>query len=185
MQKKVAFFKEAIKSIKTSGAFIPSSRFLVKKILMDIDFSTSEVIVEYGPGNGTITKEILKKLKPSAILICFEINETFLLDLRKIENKQLIVLNASAENVKEEIEKLGFTKVDNFISSLPLAILPKELSKLIVEKSYAVLQENGRFVQYQYSTQFLKQFKAIFSKKIVLKFEPLNLPPALIYICEK
>ena len=101
MQKKVAFFKEAIKSIKTSGAFIPSSRFLVKKILMDIDFSTSEVIVEYGPGNGTITKEILKKLKPSAILICFEINETFLLDLRKIENKQLIVLNASAENVKE------------------------------------------------------------------------------------
>lgn len=185
MQKKVAFFKEAIKSIKTSGTVIPSSRFLVKKILKNIDFSTSELIVEYGSGNGIITKQILKKLNPSAILICFEINETFLLDLRKIDNKQIIVLNASAENVQEEIEKLGFNKVDNFISSLPLAILPKELSKVIVENSYTALQENGRFVQYQYSTQFLKQFKAIFSKKIVLKFEPLNLPPALIYVCEK
>jgi hypothetical protein len=59
------------------------------------------------------------------------------------------------------------------------------LSRSIVEKSYEVLEDHGRFVQYQYSTQFLKQFKAIFKKKIVLKYEPLNLPPALIKICEK
>lgn len=185
MGKKITFFKEAVKSIKTSGTFIPSSRFLVKKILKNIDFTNSELIVEYGSGNGIITKEILKKLKPSATLICFEINETFLLDLKKIENKQLVVINGSAEDVKYEVEKLGFKKVDNFVSSLPLAILPKELSKKIVENSYNLLVDKGRFVQYQYSTQFLKQFKSIFNKKIVLKFQPLNLPPAVIYICEK
>ena len=37
MGKKRAFFKEAVKSMKTSGTFVPSSRFLVKRILKNID----------------------------------------------------------------------------------------------------------------------------------------------------
>lgn len=185
MHKKVTFFKEAVKSLKTSGTFIPSSRFLVKRILKNIDFSTSEVIVEYGPGNGIITKEILKNLKPNAILICFEINEKFLEELEKINHKQLVVLNSSAENVEEEIQKLGYQKVDNFVSSLPLAIIPKEISFSIVKNSSEVLNEGGNFLQYQYSTQFLKPLKTIFNDAVKLEFEPLNLPPAFLYNCKK
>ncbi len=185
MKEKVAFFKEAIKNLKTSGTLVPSSRFLVKRILKGINFSTSELIVEFGSGNGIITKEILKKIKPSATLICFEINETFYLELKKIEHKQLIILNASAENVQQEIENLGFRQVDTFISSLPLTMLPKKLSTGIIENSHKILIENGCFIQYQYSTQFLKQFKSIFKEKVTLGFEPLNIPPAFLYVCEK
>ncbi len=94
-------------------------------------------------------------------------------------------MNTSAKKIQQEIEKLGFKKVDNFISSFPLTMLPKELSQRIVENSYKVLEEKGRFVQFQYSTQFLKQFKAIFNGKIRLDFEPLNIPPAFLYLCEK
>ncbi len=183
--KKVKFFKEALKSFKTSGTITPSSRFLVKRMLSKIEFKDSKLIVEYGSGNGIITNEILKKLEPSTKLVCFEVNEVFYNDLKKINHKQLIVLNTSAEDIEGEIKKLGFDKVDNIISSLPLAMLPKEVSKTIIANSYEVLKEKGRFIQFQYSTQFLKQFKAIFSKKVKLDFEPLNLPPAFIYICEK
>ncbi len=185
MGKKITFFKEAVRTLKTSGTLIPSSRFLVKKILKKIDFSDANVIVELGPGNGIITKEILKKVNPKATLICFEINTKFFEDLQKIDNNQLVVLNASAEHIKSELEKLNITEVDLVISSLPMAILPKDLSKNITQNSYDILRENGRFVQYQYSTQFLKPLKKIFNKKVKLKFEPLNIPPAFIYICKK
>ena len=185
IQEKVAFFKEAVKNFKTSGTIIPSSRFLVKRILNSINFTNSKLIVEFGSGNGIITKEILKKIEPSTTLICFEINEVFYNDLKKIKHKQLIVLNASAENIQEEIEKFGFKQVDNFISSLPLTMLPKEVSQRIIENSYDVLNDKGLFVQFQYSTQFLKQFKAVFNRKVRLDFEPLNIPPAFLYVCEK
>lgn len=185
IQKKVTFFKEAVKSFKTSGTIIPSSRFLVKRILEKINYKNTKLIVEFGAGNGIITKEILKKIEPSTTLVCFEINPVFYKELKKINHKQLVVLSASAENVADEIKKLGFDKVDNFISSLPLSMLPKELSIKIIENSYNILKEKGRFVQFQYSTQFLKQFKSIFNKKVTLGFEPLNVPPAFLYVCEK
>lgn len=185
MQKKVLFLREALKNIKTAGTVVPSSKFLVKRILNKVDFETAKVIVEYGPGNGIITHEILKKLNPEATLICFEVNETFYKELKKINNPQLVILNVSAEKIDSEIKKLGFNQVCHYISSLPLAIIPKEVSQSIIQKSKTVLKDQGKFIQFQYSTQFLKQFKIIFDKKIDLDFEPLNIPPALIYICEK
>ncbi len=185
MGKKRAFFKEALKSMKTSGSFIPSSKYLVKRIVKNIDFEKSNVIIEFGPGNGIITKEILNRLNPNAILLSFEINENFYKNIKQIDHKQLIVLNVSAEDVQVEIEKRGFKKVDAVISSLPLSLLPKELSNSIIKKSHIILKDKGQFVQFQYSVNFLKQFKSIFENKVKLEFEPLNFPPAFVYICKK
>ena len=185
MGKKITFFKEAVKSMKTSGSFVPSSKYLVRRILKNVDFKKSTVIVEYGPGNGIITKEILKRLNPNAILLSFEINDAFYNNLKKIDNKQLVALKVSAEDMQEEVEKLGFKKIDTVISSLPLSILPKELAKDIIKKSHNTLKDKGQFVQFQYSVKFLKQFKSIFKNKVELEFEPLNFPPAFVYICEK
>ena len=185
MKKKITFFKEAVKSMKTSGSFVPSSRYLVRRILKNVDFEKSKVIVEYGPGNGIITKEILKRLNPDATLLSFEINDTFYVNLKKIDNKQLVALKVSAEDVKKEVEKLGFTKVDTIISSLPLSILPKELAEDVIKKSHKILKDKGQFVQFQYSVNFLRQFKSVFKNNVELEFEPLNFPPAFVYICEK
>lgn len=185
MPKKMNFFKEAIKTIKTSGSLIPSSKFLVKRILKNIDFESAELIVEYGAGNGIITDEILNRLKPSAKLICFEINEVFYKELKTINNPQLVVLNTSAEDIEEEIIKLNFSQVCYVVSSLPLAILPYEVSESIIEKSKKLLKKHGKFIQFQYSTKSLKQFKSFFNKKIVVEFEPLNIPPAFLYVCKK
>lgn len=171
--------------MKTSGAVAPSSRFLVDKMLNEINFSKAELIVELGPGNGKITKKILSKLNSKAMLICFEINNHFYQELQKINHPQLIVLNKSAEAVKEELEKLGYIKSCHIISSLPLANIPKTISDNILQKSYASLSEEGTFIQYQYSLTYFKKLKKVFNQSISLDFEMLNLPPAFIYRCKK
>lgn len=171
--------------MKTSGAIAPSSRFLVEKMLEEINFSSVDVIIELGPGNGKITKKILEKLNPNAQLICFEINDFFYQELQKINHPQLKVLSASAENILEELEKLGYDKTCHIVSSLPLTNLPKELSNTILQNSYECLQDNGTFIQFQYSLTYFKKLKKVFKESISLDFELLNIPPAFIYRCKK
>ncbi|MEX6626856.1 methyltransferase [Tenacibaculum pacificus] len=185
MSKKFNFFKEAVKNYKTSGTIVPSSKYLAKKMLRNINFSKAEVIIELGPGNGAITHCILDKLKSNTILICFEINDAFYEELKKIKHPQLIVLKASAEEMVTEIEKLGYTKVNHIISSLPLTIIPKEISHRILLESYQTLNNDGLFIQYQYSLTYYKKLKEVFGSNIELSFESLNFPPAFIYNCIK
>ena len=116
---RLKFFREAIRDIKTSGTIFPSSRFLSRRIVNNIDFSTVKVIVEFGPGNGIITKEILKRIQPHTKLIAFEIQDSFVASLEKIKHSQFIIEKVSAENITPILKKHGFDKADCIISSLP------------------------------------------------------------------
>lgn len=185
MSKKFNFFKEAVKNYKTSGTIVPSSRYLAGKMLRGINFSKAKVIVELGPGNGAITHDILKRIQPDAVVICFEINDAFYNELKKIKHPQLIVLKASAEEIKSEIEKLGYGKADHIVSSLPLTIIPKEISHNILLESHQFLDNKGMFIQYQYSLTYYKKLKEVFGNNITLSFEPFNFPPAFVYKCVK
>lgn len=185
MSSRIKFFKEALKNLKTLGTVMPSSSFLSKRMLREIDFSQAEVIVELGPGNGAITKYIIEQLSPIARLICFEINNNFYSQLKEQKHPQLIVLNVSAGKIADELKKLNIKKVDCIISSLPLTILPKEVSEEILLKAFEVLEDNGSFIQYQYSLSYFKKVKKVFRESISVEFEPLNIPPAFIYRCKK
>ena len=50
---------------------MPSSSFLAKKMLRNIDFASADVIVEFGPGNGAITNNYFKKTKSNSTINLF------------------------------------------------------------------------------------------------------------------
>ena len=184
MKTKKAFIKEAIKSIKTSGTVAPSSKYLIQKMLKQVDFTKNNIIIEYGSGNGNFTQELLKKLNKNSQLICFEINEKFYNHLLTFKDKRLTVLNESCENIKAVCEKLKITKIDYFVSSLPLTNIPDSVAKKILTESYTQLHKDGCFLQYQYSLTYFKKFKKIYPN-VDLDFEIRNIPPAFIYKCKK
>lgn len=182
---RLKFFREAIRDIKTSGTIFPSSRFLSRRIVNNIDFSNVKVIVEFGPGNGIITKEILKRIQPQTKLIAFEINEKFIESLGKIKHSQLILEKASAEDITPILKKYGYDKADCIISSLPLTNIPTEISDRILDNSYAAMTADSLFVQYQYSLTYYKKLKEVFHDNVKLSFEAFNIPPAFVYIAKK
>lgn len=59
------------------GSFIPSSRYLVDRLLGEVNWRRMKVVVEYGPGVGTITRELLARMPKDAILIAIEMNVDF------------------------------------------------------------------------------------------------------------
>ncbi len=182
---KISFLKESLKSLKTSGTIIPSSRYLVSKLLKGINFKLARLIIEFGPGDGKITKDLLKNLHPDATLIIFEINDSFYDTLLKIEDKRLIVVKESAASVEDVLKTNGFDKVDYIVSSLPLTNIPKPITATILENAYKSLKTQGYFMQYQYSLTYYSALKVVFNGNVSLGFEPLNIPPAFIYTCQK
>lgn len=176
------FLKQAILNFKQTGALFKSSKFLSKKISSFIPYNNSDkIIVELGPGNGVITKEILKSISKNSTLIVFELNDVFCEELKKIDDNRLVVLNENAT----KLDDFSFLKnVDCIISSLPLASIKNEIKIEIFEKINKTLVKNGLFIQYQYSLLDYSFLKKKFNH-IKLKFVLLNIPPSFIYVCEK
>ncbi|WP_233188627.1 hypothetical protein [Tenacibaculum sp. SG-28] len=105
--------------------------------------------------------------------------------MKKIQHNQLILKNASAEDIDAELSDLGIHDVCYIISSLPLTILPKKTTHTILQKCYSLLQSRGKFIQYQYNLTHYKLLKRVFGNNIAVSFETLNFPPAFVYQCEK
>jgi phospholipid N-methyltransferase len=177
------FFSEFLKRGKHVGAVTPSSKFLVKKMVDPIDFTGVTCIVEYGPGTGIITLELLNRMPADAILLAFEINKEFCETLiQEIKDPRIRVINDSAEKLEEYLAQNNISKVDYIVSSLPFAMIPNEVVKNILDVSKKVLSISGLFIQYQYSLNAYKKLKNIF-KHVDLNFTPMNIPPAFIFIC--
>ena len=174
-----------IKNPKETGAVAPSSRFLTKEIIKNINFKTSKNIVEFGPGLGTFTKPILKKAKPSTRLLCFEVNKKFCIYLAKnIIDKRIIVIRAGAENIRSNLKKFGIKEADCVVSGLPFLNFPESQKRKILEEVKNSLSDNGRFVLFQYTKGFGRLLESYFSK-VSRTFVPINIPPAFVYVCGK
>jgi len=175
------FFKER----KQVGALAPSSKYLVKKMCDKIDFSTARNIIELGPGTGVFTEELLKRADPKCRIFVIELNEAFYTFLKnKFKDPRIILLCESADRLDEIMEEHGVQEVDAILSSLPLAVIPDQIRKRIIIKSYDVLRTGGVFVQYQYSLNAKKLLELKFGK-LQLGFVAVNIPPAFVYLGTK
>jgi phospholipid N-methyltransferase len=166
------------------GSIVPSSRFLIKQLLQPIDWNEARVIVEYGPGVGCITAEILRRMRPDAILIAIEVNPDFVAYLRSaFTDERLHVIEASAESVDEILARHGRGKANYIISGIPFSTIPAEVRERIIRKTAESLAPAGAFLVFQFSTRVLEDLQRIF-RYVRRQFEPLNVLPAHLFFCQ-
>ena len=166
------------------GSIVPSSRFLIRELLGPVDWRRARVIVEYGPGVGGITAEVLRRMRPDALLIAIEMNPDFVSYLRSaLTDSRLRVVEGSAESVDEILRRYGQRQADYIISGIPFSTIPAPSRERILCKTRAVLAPGGAFLVYQFTTRVLEDLKRIFGY-VVRKFEPLNVLPAHLFFCQ-
>ena len=180
---KKEFFSEFLKQGINIGSVTPSSKFLVKKMVDPIDFTKVKCIVEFGPGTGTITQELLNKMPEDSVLLVFEINKEFCEKLKKdIPDPRMRIITDSAENLEDYLSKNNITNVDYIVSSLPFTVIPNGVVRNILDVVKKVLSPAGAFIQYQYSLNVYRRLRTTF-KNVDLKFTPMNFPPAFVFTC--
>jgi phospholipid N-methyltransferase len=165
------------------GSVIPSSPFLVNDLLRQVDWDRARVVVEYGPGIGTITREILKRMRPDATLIAIELNDDFVQYLGdSIPDPRFRIIHGSAAHVRRILAEQPLTAADYIISGLPLSVMPDATRRTILEESRQALSPKGSMLLFQYSRVVLPCLRSSFSS-VRLNFQLLNILPALIFHC--
>lgn len=177
----VNFFIEYLKHPRTIGAVAPSGNALARKMIKPIDFKSAGVIVEYGSGTGSFTKELVIRRKPDTVLILIEQNRKFCRELGKIFCNQpnLYIINGSAENVSDYLAEHGFKHADYIVSGLPFTSLPPEISDKILNATKKAVGRKGKFITFQYSLVKKKFFEKYFRISACYR-EMKNIPPAYV-----
>ena len=166
------------------GSIVPSSRFLIRQLLEPVDWGQARVIVEYGPGVGVITTEVLRRMGPDTMLIAIETNPDFVSYLRdSIKDERLHVVEGSAESVDEILRRYGQSNASYVISGIPFSTIPAPVRERILLKTCEVLKPGGSFLVYQFSSRVLQDLQRIF-RYVRRKFEPLNVLPAHLFFCQ-
>lgn len=171
------FFKHPV----MVGSVIPSSSILIDKMLDPVDWEKCRLFVEYGPGVGTFTREILDRLHPDAKLIAIDTNADFIEHLSdEIDDPRLIAVHGSAANVEEIVANHGFDMADYVVSGLPFSTLPPGLGETIGRATASVIAPGGAFLVYQFSPK-VRQFLTPHFDRIDSGFEWRNIPPATMF----
>ena len=184
---KIEFIYQFLNKPKTVGAITPSSKHLTKKILSFVDFKKEGlVLLEYGPGTGPFTSEIIKYLKPTDQLIVIELNPKFATDLKEKfkDYKNVKIHEDCVANTQKILDKEGIKQVDYIISGIPFSSLPKDVTEDILINTKSIMSNTTLFLTFQYS-KFKKESFEKYFEIIDVKFVFRNIPSAFVFCMKK
>ena len=179
------FARNFFKHPRMLGTPIPSSRPLIQEVLNRVNWRETRMIVEYGPGVGNITAEILRRMHPQATLLGIETNPEFIPYLRgSLVDSRLHVAHGSAAAVDGLLAQYKCPAADCIISGIPFSTMPKAAGDEILWATRSVLQPRGAFVVYQYSRQIFPSLKKVFGQ-VSRNFMLLRMIPIWLFHCQR
>lgn len=165
---------------KNVASVTPSSIFTVNQVVKRVATDRPVTIIEYGPGDGVITKPLLDAIHKESKLIVIETNEDFIDQLNRIDDSRLRVFQDTAEKVDGIASKESVTKADFIISGIPFSFLEPEIRKELLAKTRDLLGDEGTFIAYQ-TSRHLKPFLEQTFRDVKVKMEYRNIPPMCVY----
>lgn len=166
---------------KQVASVVPSSKVLVNAVLSRMDLATARTIVEFGPGEGVQTRELLKRVAETTQVILFEVDEVLAESLKQQfeHDRRVTVLQEDALNLKQALSQAGFDQVDYVFSGIPFSLMSKDRKAGLLHDVYSVLRPGGAFVSYQV-TRELNRFAGDVFDTVDSKHCWWNVPPMYV-----
>jgi phospholipid N-methyltransferase len=169
----------------TIASFVPSSRFLARKLVRGINWEQAECLVELGAGTGPVTRLLVKYARPQTKLVVIEQDPDFCKRLReKFPGvKNLDVVEGDACKLDQILAQRGITMCDHVLSGLPTPSIPGPAREAIMAAAHKVLPPEGMFRQLTNMPWVFLRFYKNYYEHVKFKLVPLNFPPAGVYFC--
>jgi phospholipid N-methyltransferase len=149
------FFREYRRHFRSTGAPLPSSRFLARALTSELRrLRAPGRILEVGPGTGSVTAEVLQHMLPGDHLDAVELNGHFVALLQRrfdqewdfrARRSQVRIIHAAVQDLKPEAG--GY---DYIISGLPLNGFSVSLVREIFRTYGRLLKPGGTLSYYEY-----------------------------------
>ncbi len=178
---RLAFLRGFLRSPRSVGSVIPSSRFLERRVVAAARLNGARVVVELGPGTGGTTRAILAALGPQARLLCIERDPAFADSLGAIEDRRLIVHCGDAADLAGTLAEHGLAAPQAVISGIPFSTMPHAVSRQVAERVAHGLAIEGCFVAYQLRADVTNFMTPLLGAPERLGLELRNIPPMRVY----
>jgi phospholipid N-methyltransferase len=165
------------------GTLLPSSRWVVQRLLQAIDLSEAQQLVEFGPGIGTISAALLERMPASSRLLVIETNAEFVNYLRsRFDDPRLTIAHGSAEQLRTLLAASGARQADRIVSGIPLSTLGAATRRRVLDETQSLLAADGRLLVYQYSSTARRHLEQRFAA-VEHALEWRNLLPMHLFFC--
>jgi len=134
----------------TTGAVSPSGRYLARAMAAGVDPLADGVVVELGPGTGSVTAALLARGVTAERLLAIEYNPDFAEHI-KARFPTIGVAVGDAYQFGDTLKRCGVDKVSAVVSSLPLFTKPPLRRRQLIEQAMAALEPGQPFVQFSYA----------------------------------
>jgi phosphatidylethanolamine/phosphatidyl-N-methylethanolamine N-methyltransferase len=187
-----AFLAAVLRSPATVGAVAPSSPTLAARLAAVVPRSGEPVVVELGPGTGSVTAAIEHRLAGRGRHVAVEIDPRLARYLRA-QHASVEVLVGDAAELLRLFAEHRIPAVDAMVSGLPWSLIETDAQRAIVAATARLLRPEGCFTTFAYvhalsmtrACQFRELLGEIFFEVLTTRTVWWNLPPAVTYVCRR
>ena len=164
------------------GAIAPSAPALARAMARaaQADVADGSLVVELGPGTGSVTRALLAAGVPEERLVLVE-RDRHLHAWLEGQFPRANVLLSDARQLEEILPAGQVGRVSTVVSSLPLNSLPRSERDASVRAAFRVLSDGGSLVQYSYGVPSPLPCEALGLTGRRFAFTAANLPPATVW----
>jgi phosphatidylethanolamine/phosphatidyl-N-methylethanolamine N-methyltransferase len=174
------FFRQWLRSPKSMGAVIPSSRVLARAVTEAVRWAPGEHVIELGAGTGAISQGLIDAGIPPEALMMIELDRQ-LFDYLRTRFPAVRVVNGDATRMVDLARQQGISRVSTIISGLPMVTMPLAFQRAIIEQSFELLGPDGYLLQYSYSPVAPIPARKLGVDAKLVKFVVRNVPPATVW----
>ena len=167
------------------ASLAPSSPWLSRATVRNVDWSHAKVVVELGAGTGPITKVLAEQAPRDCRVIALERDPDFarLLKERFQHLPNFEIIEGDVRDLARMLDERGIQQVDYVISGLPVPSFPKDLQRDLFRVVRQILAPGGTYNQITEMPWVYWRFYRKFFDDVRFAFEPRNFPPAGAYFC--
>ena len=168
------------------ASIAPSSRWLSRTTVRNIDWDRVNVVLELGAGTGPITRVMVERARAECRIVVVERDRDFvrLLQERFGDRSNVEVVEGDVRDLTSILEDHGVDHVDHVVSGLPVPSFSEDLQHALFRQVRSILHPEGTFNQITELAWVYWRFYRQFFERVDFVFEPRNLPPAGAYFCQ-
>ncbi|MBB5154774.1 class I SAM-dependent methyltransferase [Saccharopolyspora phatthalungensis] len=185
------FLQTAVRNPKMVGAATPTSAAVAATVAQVVPTTGAPVVVELGPGTGSLSDGIRRRLPKGARHIGIELGKGMVEHLQA-HKPWMEIVHGDAGDLLALLDKHGIERVDAVISSIPWSLLPGGAQDHILRQAAEALAPQGAFTALTYLSADQTPRGRRFRTRLTQTFDEVlthttwrNLPPILHYICRR
>ncbi len=145
------FLNRFLKGPKQVASVWPSSRFLTRQMFADLPLADGDVVIEYGPGTGAFTNEVLRLCDAGVDIRYLGVEKDPGMHAFLSERfPKLDFVHGDAMDVVAHCQSRGLPNARAVISGLPLIFFDGSIMRDIIHATSASLQSDGVFRTFSY-----------------------------------